>query len=64
MLIGRRRITVASPYLDRAKALSGGRRRGVFAVTADADDALVIRIFADGIGRSKVGEQLNQLALN
>ena len=53
MLIGRRRITVASPYLDRAKALSGGRRRGVFAVTADADDALVIRIFADGIGRSK-----------
>ena len=55
MLIGRRRITVASPYLERLKALAGGRRRAAFGMTADTDDALVIRIFADGIGRSKVG---------
>ena len=53
MLTGKRRITVASPYLDRGKALAGGRGRGVFGVTADTDDALAIRIFADGIGRSK-----------
>ena len=53
MLTGRRRITVASPYLERLKALAGGRRRAAFGVTVDADDALVIRIFADGIGRSK-----------
>ena len=53
MLKGKRRITVASPYLERLKALAGGRGRAAFGVTADADDALVIRIFADGIGRSK-----------
>ena len=55
MLRGKRRITVASPYLERLKALAGGRRRAAFGMTADTDDALVIRIFADGIGRSKVG---------
>ena len=53
MLTGNRRITVASPYLERLKALAGGRRRGIFGMTADTDDALVIRIFADGIERSK-----------
>ena len=53
MLRGKRRITVASPYLERLKALAGGRRRAAFGMTADTDDALVIRIFADGIGRSK-----------
>ena len=52
MLTGKRRITVASPYLDRAKALAVGRRRAAFGMTAGTDDALVIRIFADGIGRS------------
>ena len=51
--MGRRRITVASPYLERLKALAGGRGRAAFGVTADADDAVVIRIFAVGIGRSK-----------
>ena len=53
MLIGKRRITVASPYLDRLKALAGGRRRAAFGMTADTEDALVIRIFAIGIGCSK-----------
>ena len=46
MLTGKRRITVASPYLDRGKALAGGRGRGVFGVTADAVNALLIRMFA------------------
>ena len=53
MLTGKRRITVASPYLERLKAFAGGRRRAAFGMMADADDALVIRIFADGIERSK-----------
>ena len=53
MLMGKRRITVASPYLDRAKAFAGGRRRAAFGMTADTEDALVIRIFAIGIGCSK-----------
>ena len=52
MLTGKRRITVASPYLERLKAFAGGRRRGVFGVTADTADALVIRIVAVGIGHS------------
>ena len=46
MLRGKRRITVASPYLDRLKALAGGRRRVAFGVTADAINALLIRMFA------------------
>ena len=49
MLNGKRRITVASPYLDRLKALAGGRRRAAFAATADAVNALLIRIISVGI---------------
>ena len=52
MLMGKRRITVASPYLERSKALAGGRGRAAFGVTADTADALVIRIVAVGIGHS------------
>ena len=43
MLRGRWRITVGSPYLERLKAFAGGRRRGVFGVTADAVNALLAR---------------------
>ena len=46
MLRGKRRITVASPYLERLKALAGRVRRGVFGVVADAVNALLIRMFA------------------
>ena len=46
MLRGKRRITVASPYLERLKALAGGRGRAAFGVTADAVNALLIRMFA------------------
>ena len=49
MLNGKRRITVASPYLDRAKTFASGRGRVVFGMTADTDDALVIRIISVGI---------------
>jgi hypothetical protein len=45
MLRGKRRITVASPYLDRLKAFTGGRGRTRFGAIAVSVVVLAIRLF-------------------